>query len=174
MSAVGAVYHCIYIQYVFKNIFKNNSYCLFSVWYIYIYIFMDHPIWHLEIWPLCAIIRTAWGTSLLQNQNSSSWLAQIGSIAKKKPGGLVFLKKQPGQLHKENNPRDSKRSSWTITWPSSWHLILHLWCCWRGCRSGWRCGSRSRWRCGSRCCCLPSLPWCEWIHGTLGDHLIKA
>ena len=64
--------------------------------HIYIYIFMDHPIWHLEIWPLCAIIRTASGTSLLQNQNSSSWLAQIDSRAGNHLGVLSSQKKSRG------------------------------------------------------------------------------
>lgn len=158
-----------------KYISKNKSYCLFSVWYAaYIYIHL-HGSSNLASWDLATLCHHSYCFGhFVASESELLFLARTNRFKSwKPPGGLVFPKKKPGQLHKENNPRHSKRSCWTITWPSPWHLILHLWCCWRRCRSRWR-RCRSRWRCGSRCCCLPSPPWCEWIHGTLGDHLIKA
>lgn len=90
---------------MFLKIYLKTNPIAFSVCDIYIYTFMDHPLWHVEIWPLCAIIRTASGTSLLQNQNSSSWLAQIDSRAGNHLGVLSFLSSQTttAQLRKQKN-----------------------------------------------------------------------
>ena len=101
-----------------------------------------------------------------QGTCSYSW-KQIDEIAGNHLGVLSSPKTTGATFIRKNIYKNFERSSSTITlMEAQWHLILHLWCCWRRCRSRWR-----RWcRCGRRWCCLPSPPCC----GKLGDHLIKT